>query len=71
MEYVRKHRDIKLLKSNKRRHKFVSRTHYQTTKCLTENLVATELHQTEIKIYKLVYLGLSILDISKIAMYKY
>ena len=46
MENVRNHRDIKLVKSNERRHKLVSRPNYHTTKCLSENLLATEVNIT-------------------------
>ena len=35
------------------------------------NLLVTEMNKTEVKIDKPVYLGLSILDISKAAMYEY
>ena len=39
MENVRKHRDIKLVKPDKRRNKLVLEPNYHTTKWLSENLV--------------------------------
>ena len=43
MENVRKHRDIKLVTAEKRRHSLVSESNYHTTKFFTENLLAIEM----------------------------
>ena len=40
MENVRKHRDIKLVKTDKRRNQLVSETNYHTTKYFSGNLLA-------------------------------
>ena len=61
MENVRKHRDIKLVTTDKRRSQLVSEPNYHTTKWFSENLLAIEMKKTEVKMNKLVYLGLSIL----------
>ena len=37
MENVRKHRDIKLVITDKKRNKLVSEPNYPTTKCFSEN----------------------------------
>ena len=71
MENVRKHRDIKLVTTEKRRLKLVSKPHYHTTKHFSENLIAIEMKKTKIKMNKPIYLGASILDISKTHMYKF
>ena len=71
MENVRKHRDIKLVTTEKRRLKLVSKPHYHTTKHFSENLIAIEMKKTKIKMNKPIYLGASILDISKTLMYKF
>ena len=42
MENVRKHRDIKLVITNKRRTQLSSELNYHTTKHFSENLLATE-----------------------------
>ena len=42
---------------------------YHTRKCFSENLVAIETNEINVKMDKSIYLGPSILDISKIAMY--
>ena len=70
MENVRKHRDIKLVKTGKRRLKLVSEPNYHMTKHFSENLIAIEMKKTKIKMNKPIYLGASILDISKTLMYK-
>ena len=61
-ENVRKHRDIKLIKAEKRRNQLASEPNYHRTKYFSNNLMATD---------KLIYLGRSILHISKTLMYDY
>ena len=71
MENVRKHRDIKLVTTDKKRNQLVSEPNYHTIKYFSENLLATEMKKTKVKMNKPVYLGLSILEISKTLMYKF
>ena len=71
MENVRKRRDIILVTTDKRRNQLVSEPNYHTTKWFSENLLAIEMRKTKVKMNKPVYLGMAILDISKIAMYKF
>ena len=66
MENVRKHRDIKLVTTDKRRNQFVSEPNYHTTKWFSENLLAIKMKKTKVKMNKPVYLGLSILEILSI-----
>ena len=61
MENVRKHRDIKLVTTERRRNYLVSEPNYHTRKFFTENLLAIEMKKTEILMNKPVCLGLSIL----------
>ena len=65
MENVRKHRDIKLVTTDIRINKLVSEPNYHTTRQFSENLLAIKMKKTKVKINKPVYLGMSILDISK------
>ena len=44
---------------------------YYTTKWFSENLLAIEMSKTEVEMNKLVYLGLLILKLTKIAMCEY
>ena len=71
MENVRKHKDIKLVTTDKRRNRLVSEPNYHKTKWFSENLLAIEMKKTKVKMNKPIYLGLSILEISKILMYKF
>ena len=71
MENVQKHKDIKLVTTNKRRNQLVPEPNYHAIKCFSENLLAIEMKKTKIKMNKPIYLGLSILEISKILMYEF
>ena len=66
MENVRNHRDIKLVTSDKRRKLLVSEPNYHSHKKFSDHLMATEMKKTRVKMTKPLYLGMSILDISKI-----
>ena len=61
MENVRKHRDIKLVKSNKKRNKLVSEPNFHTMKLIENNLAIIEMRKVKVKMNKPIYLGLSIL----------
>ena len=65
MENLRKHRNIKLVTTDEKRSKLISEPNYHTTKRFSENLLAIEMKKIKVKINKPVYLGMSILDISK------
>ena len=65
-ENVRKHRDIKLATTQRRRNYLVSEPNYHTTKFFTEHLLAIEMKKNRNTMNKPVYLGLSILELSKI-----
>ena len=68
MENVRNHRDIKLVKSDKRRKRLVSEPNYHSHKNFSEYLMAIEMKKTKIKMIKPIYLGMSILDIKHFSM---
>ena len=69
MGNVRKHKDIKLLTTEERRIKLVSEPNYHTAKKFSENLLAIEMKKAKVKMNKPLYLGMSILDISKTLNY--
>ena len=71
MENVRKHRDIKLVKTDYKRNKLVSEPHCHTMKLISENLSIIVMKKVKVKMNKPIYLGLSILEISKIIMYEF
>ena len=71
MESIRKHRDIKLVSTDKKRSKLVSEPNYHTINLISEDLSIIEMKKTKVKMNKPIYLGLSILEISKILMYEF
>ena len=71
MENIRKHRDIKLVKADKKRSKLVSEPNYHTINLISEDLSIIEMKKTKVKMNKPIYLGLSILEISKILMFEF
>ena len=71
MENIRKHRDIKLVTTDKKRSKLVSEPNYHTINLISEDLSIIEMKKTKVKINKPIYLGLSILEISKILMHEF
>ena len=60
MENIRKYRDIKLVRTDKKRNQLVSEPNYHTTKWFSENLLAIEMRKTKVKMNKPVYLGMSL-----------
>ena len=66
MENIRKHRDIKLVTTDKKKSKLVSEPNY-----ISEDLSIIEMNKTKVKMNKSIYLGLSILEISKLLMYEF
>ena len=57
MENVRKHRDIELVTTDKRRNQLVSEPNFHTTKYISEYLLVIEIKKTKVKINKPMYLG--------------
>ena len=71
MENVKNHIDIKLVTSGKRRKRLVSERNNHSNKKFSEHLMAIGMKKTRAKMTKALYLGMLILDISKILMYKF
>ena len=71
MENVRKRRDIKLVTTDKKRSKLVSKPNYHTMNYISDDLSIIEMKRTKVKMNKPIYLGLSILEISKLLMYEF
>ena len=71
MENVRNHRDIKIVTTNRQRNKLVSEPNYHRGKHISGNLLIIEMKKTEMKMNKAIYLGLSILNISKTLTYEF
>ena len=72
MENVRKHKDIKLVTTDRKRNYLLSEPSYRThKKRFSENLLAMEIKKIKVEMNKPVYLGLSTLETSKTLMYEF
>ena len=71
MENIRKHRDIKLVTTDKKRSKLVSEPNYHIINLISEDLSIIEMKKTKVKMNKPIYLGLSTLEISKTLTYEF
>ena len=71
MENVRKHRDIKLVITDKITNRLVSEPNSHAKKWFSEDLLAIEMKKMKVKMNNLVCLDLSILENSKTLMYKF
>ena len=70
MENVRNSRDIKFVTANRKINYLVSEPNYHSTKWLSGNLLAIEMKKIKVKMNNPVYLGLSVLEVSKTLMYE-
>ena len=71
MENKRKHRDIKLVTTDRRRNQLASEPNYHITKFFSKNFMAIEMKKTKVNMNKPIYLGMSILVISKTLTYEF
>ena len=75
MEHKRKHRDFKLVTSDKKRSILVSEPNYHPNyhgcKLISEDVMIIEMKKVHVKMNKPIYLGQAILDISKTLMYEF
>ena len=56
MENVRKHRDIKPIKTDKKRNKLVSEPNFHTMKLIDDNLAIIEMTKVKVKMNKPIYI---------------
>ena len=71
IENMRKRVDIKLVNNINQLEKLASKPNLKTFKIFNENLVAVEMRKIKTLLNKPIYLGFSILDISKSFMYEF
>ena len=69
MENIHNHKNIKLVTTYEKLNKYTSEPYMMNIKCFSEDLLVVEMRKTEVMMNKTVYLGQSILDISKTLMY--
>ncbi len=71
MENVRNRVNVKLVTNEKALNKLVKKPNYKRINEFHENLVAVHMEKTSVKLDKPIYLGMSILDLSKTLMYEF
>jgi hypothetical protein len=71
MENIRNRVDIRLVNSEEKARKLISKPNYEGCTIFSENLVAIHMGRTKLKYDKPIYLGMSILDVSKNLMYDF
>ncbi len=71
MENVRNRVNVKLVTNEKALNKLVKKPNYKRVSEFDENLVAVHMERTTVKLFKPIYLGMSILDLSKTLMYEF
>ncbi|XP_070170415.1 uncharacterized protein [Polyergus mexicanus] len=74
MENVRNHVDVKLLTKWGGRYgaeAMIAKPNFHSRSVFSENLVAVELRNLEVKFNKPIYVGMCILDISKVCLYEF
>ncbi len=71
MENVRNMINVKLVTNEKDLNKLVKKSNYKGVNIFHENLVAVHMEKSTVKLHKPIYLGMSILDLSKALMYKF
>ena len=71
MENIRNRVNIKLVDTGEQFKKLVAKPNYESRKIFNENLVSVHMKKTSLTMNKPVYLGMSILDLSKTLMFDF
>ena len=71
LENKRKHKNVKLVTDARKLQKLVQQPNFGTTIIINENLVAVSMKKTSVELDRPLYIGMSILDISKTHMYDF
>ena len=68
---MRKHRDVRIARNAVKVKKLIARPQYKQHTIYEENMVAIQLKKTVVNLNKPRYIGMCILDLSKLVMYRY
>jgi len=71
MENIRNRVDVRLLKTEKGVTQYIKKPNFKSFKIFSENLIAVHMNKTSMKFNKPIYVGMSILEISKTLMYDF
>ena len=71
MENLRKHRSVELTHTEERLIKLSSNSTYKLHRIFSEDLVGVEMNKVKVKLNKPIYIGMTVLDLSKHTMYDF
>ena len=71
MENIRNRVDVKLVNTEEKFKKLVAKPNFKSRKIFNENLISVHMKKTSLTMNKPVYLGMCILELSKIIMYDF
>ena len=71
MKNLRKHRSVELVHTEKRLKKVAAKSTYKLHRIFCEDLVGVELNRLKLKLNKPIYIGMTVLDLSKYTMYDF
>ena len=71
MEQVRNRIDIRLVSDPKKAEKLISKPNFIDRTVYNENLIAIHMEPTKVILNKPIYIGMSVLDLSKVLMYEF
>ena len=71
MENLRKRVNVELINTRKRLHKQVAKPNFKTFKIFNEDLVAVELKKVKLLMNRPIYVGFTVLELSKTLMYDF
>lgn len=71
MENIRKHKDIRLVSSERQLRRLTSQPNFSTFNIFTKHLAAVQMTKKVIELTKPTYVGFSILDVSKLLMFQF
>ena len=71
MENLRNRVDVRLVTSEDKARKLFAKPNYESRTIFSDNLIAVHMKKTKLKLNKPIYLGMSIIDLSKTLMYDF
>ena len=71
MENLRKHQNVELVNDGRRLRRLTSKPNFKSCKIFSEDLVGVHMSKTEVRLVKPTYVGMSILDLSKMFMFAF
>ena len=71
MENLRKRVDVKLVNNKRKMEKLAAKPNFKTFKIFNERLVAVEMQKVKLLLNRPIYVGFTILDVSKFLMYDF